>query len=139
MRNYPFVKIKIYYIIEIMDKAVDNVIDQYLDNNNCNIKEKELYKCFKELDNKIFFRKRKYRKCMQIENDFRHCLVYSNENKITKREPYRFENSAIEIHQKYKEQKIKNKKDAYDFVSGNKTESEIINKNTKSGKNVIEL
>ena len=60
----------------------NNLVDKYIDHYNCNQIETALYNCYVELDKKIFFKKRKYKKCLNIQKDFQHCLIYSNEYKI---------------------------------------------------------
>ncbi len=117
-----------------------NLVDRYVDHYNCNQIESSLYSCFNELDKKFFFKRRKYNQCLKIQKEFQHCLIYSNENKFVKREPYYTINSKNEIYEKYSEAKLENKKDAYDFVSGKKTEEDILNKENKNAKkNLIEL
>jgi hypothetical protein len=118
----------------------NNLVDKYIDHYNCNQIETALYNCYVELDKKIFFKKRKYKKCLNIQKDFQHCLIYSNEYKIQKREPYYAKSGNDDNYEKYTKAKIENKKDAFDYVSGKKTEKDILNKeNPNVRKNLIEL
>ena len=116
------------------------LVNKYVDHYNCNQIESSLYNCYVELDKIIFFRKRKYQKCLKMQKEFQHCLVFSNENKSTKREPYYFHDTNNEIKDNYDKSKLENKKDAFDFVSGKKTEEDMLNKEViNKRKNLIEL
>lgn len=111
------------------------------DSYNCNLKEKAMAKCFYELDQKRFFKKRKFKQCLRLEKEFQHCLVYSNQMSLNKRDNYKSEVNNIEIYNKYKDIRSDNKKDAFDFVQGKKTEDDIINKSNANTtrKKIIEL
>jgi hypothetical protein len=116
------------------------LVNKYVDHYNCNQIESSLYNCYVELDKKIFFKKRKYKKCLEMQKEFQHCLIFSNESKMTKREPYYLYDKHDEIKENYDKSKLENKKDAFDYVSGKKTEEDMLNKEViNKRKNLIEL
>ena len=124
-----------------MNKNLNELMDKAMDCLNCNQKEKELAKCFQELDSKIFFKKRKYNQCLALQKEFQYCLVYSNEKSLNKRENFRGEINRLEIEQKYQKLRNENKKDAIDFMEGKLSEADILNKpeNPEARKKIIEL
>ena len=111
------------------------------DSVNCNLKEKKIYECFKELDKVYFFKKRKYNKCLNLQKEFQNCLLYSNQISLNKRQNYKSEINSIEIEEKYKNLKNENMQDAINFIEGKLTEEEILKKpeNPKIRKKIIEL
>ena len=117
---------------------IKQVYDSFSDSLNCNMKEMEVIKCYNELDKKIFFKKKKNKKCQELDEIFKHCLVYSNQNKLYKREEYRPEDKEAEILQKHLEAKIESKKNSLDYLSGKITEDDLKNKQSKNTK-LIEL
>lgn len=120
--------------------SLEELLDNYSDSYNCNLKEKALVKCFNELDKTRFFKKRKYNKCLQLEKEFNHCLIYANQNSLNKRTFYQVQNTMEEIYDRNSQIKLENKIDAYAFVTGQKTEEEILSKqNQNVRKKIIEL
>jgi hypothetical protein len=116
------------------------VLDNLSDPINCNLKEQEVYKCYTDLDNKWFFKKRKYRHCLELDEIFKHCLVYANQNKMYKREIYRTENVQIDLYNKAVEANIINKRNSMDYLSGKITEDEYLEKeNPNARQKLIEL
>lgn len=127
--------------IENKQKDLNQLLDEATDSFNCNMKEKTVFKCFEELDKKIFFKKRKYHKCLELQKEFQHCLIYSNENNIHKRQAFKGEINKLEIHNRNQERKLQNKLEAYQFTEGTKSEQEILNKpdNPNARNKIIEL
>jgi hypothetical protein len=126
---------------ENKQKDLNQLLDEATDSYNCNMKEKTVFKCFEELDKKIFFKKRKYKQCLELQKEFQHCLIYSNEINIHKREAFKGEVNKLEIHNKNQEWKLQNKLDAYQFTEGTKSEQDILNKpdNPNARNKIIEL
>jgi hypothetical protein len=126
---------------EINEKNLNKLLDEATDSYNCNMKEKNVFKCFEELDKKILFKKRKYQKCLELQKEFQHCLIYSNEINIHKRQAFKGEINQLEILNKNQEWKLQNKMEAYQFTEGKKTEEEILNKpdNPNARKKIVEL
>ena len=84
-----------------MDRKYKNLsehelIYRFSNDFNCNIIEKNLIKCYVDLDKKWFFKTRKYKKCQNIDLEYRNCLINSNDNRLIKKE-------FVDINQKYKE------------------------------------
>jgi hypothetical protein len=127
--------------IENKQKDLNQLLDEATDSYNCNMKEKTVFKCFEELDKKIFFKKRKYQKCLELQKEFQHCLIYSNENNIYKRQAFKGEINKLEIHNRNQERKLQNKLEAYQFTEGTKSEQEILNKpdNPNARNKIVEL
>ena len=126
---------------ENKQKDLNQLLDEATDSYNCNMKEKTVFKCFEELDKKIFFKKRKYQKCLELQKEFHHCLIYSNENNIHKRQAFKREINKLEIHNRSQEWKLQNKLEAYQFTEGTKSEQEILNKpdNPNARNKIVEL
>jgi hypothetical protein len=118
---------------------INQVYDSFTDSLNCNLKEREVIKCFNELDKKIFFKTKKYKKCIELDEQYKHCLVYANQNKIYKRETYRTENVKIDIYLKYLQSHTEKRKDTLDYLSGKISEDDLKNKKSNSPIKLIEL
>ncbi len=118
---------------------INQVSDSFTDSVNCNLKEREVIKCFNELDNKIFFKTKKYKKCLELDELYKHCLVYANQNKIYKREAYRTENVKIDIYNKYLQETTSNRKNTLDYLTGKISEDELKNKKSETSTKLIEL
>lgn len=120
---------------------LNDVLDQATDSYNCNLKEKNVAKCFEELDKKYFFKKRKYHKCLEIQKEFQHCLIYSNEINLNKRTVFKAELNRYEIYDRVQEAKLENKLDAFAFSQGQITEEDLLAKkdNPNARKKIVEL
>jgi hypothetical protein len=121
---------------------LSEILNQATDSYNCNLKEKNMFLCFQTLDKKIFFKKRQYQKCVAMEKEFQHCLIYANENSLFKRNEYKTEFIRIDSQNKHQQIKLENKIDAFNYVEGNKSEADMIDKtNSGSGarKKIVEL
>jgi hypothetical protein len=116
------------------------VRDSLSDPINCNLKEKDVLKCYNELDHKWLFKSRKYRKCLEFDEIYKHCLVFTNQNKLYKREEYRAENVQIDMYNKAIEANIINKRNSIDYLNGKMSEEEYLTKeNPAAKKKLIEL
>ena len=73
----------------------------------------EVIKCYNELDKKILFKKKKLKRCQALDEIYKHCLVYSNQNKLYKREEYKLEDKHAELKQKYLNEKIESNYSSY--------------------------
>jgi hypothetical protein len=124
-----------------MNKNLNELLDKALDSVDCNQKEKDVTKCFQDLDSRIFFKRRKYNKCLTLQKEFEHCLVYANQNSLNKRENFRGEINRLELDIKYEAVRKENKKDAINFVQGKLSEEDLLNKpeNPEARKKIIEL
>ena len=72
--------------------------------------------------------------------EFQHCLIYSNEISINKRIDFKGELNQLDIYNRTQEWKLENKKDAYEFAEGKKSEEEMLSKeNPNARKKVVEL
>jgi len=122
-------------------KNVDDAINLFLDDVDCNLKQKSYISCLKELDKKLFFKKRKFKQCESIFKDYQHCITYANENKIYKRINYNTAFDKAEIEKKMIESKLENRKDAINFLEGkiSAEEYKIKEENPNSRKKIIEL
>jgi hypothetical protein len=124
-------------------KSTDEIVDIYSNSFNCNLKEKQLIKCFSDFDKKWFFRAKKFKECNNLDLEFKNCLIYSNNNKFYKREAYNPANNKIEIYQAERQALLENKQNAYDYLTGKKTEEELLkatdNERSKKNKKIIEL
>jgi len=117
-----------------------DAMNSYTDSYNCNLKEKLLIRCFNEYDNQYFFKKRKFKKCLELEKEFQHCLVFSNEMSLNKRINYESERNAAEIFNINKELIVENKMNAMDYISGKKSQEEVLNRSENyKRKKVVEL
>jgi hypothetical protein len=124
-----------------MNKNLNELLDKALDSVDCNQKEKDVTKCFQDLDSRIFFKRRKYSQCLTLQKQFQHCLVYANQNSLNKRENFRGEINRLELDIKYEAIRSENKKDAINFMQGNLREEDLLNKpeNPQARKKIIEL
>jgi hypothetical protein len=123
-----------------MNNNLNKVIDSISDSINCNLKEQEVLKCYNQLDSAWFFKKKKYKKCQQLDELFKHCLVYANENKLYKREVYRTANVHIDMYNKAIEANTTNKRNSMDYLSGKMNEEEYFKKeNPNATKKLVEL
>jgi hypothetical protein len=119
---------------------IHQVLDKMTDPINCNLKEQEVLKCYNELDNKWILKKRKYKKCLELDEIFKHCLVYANRNKMYKQEVYRGENVYADLYNKALEANSINKKNSLDYLSGKISEEDYLKqKNKKATKKLVEL
>ena len=120
---------------------VDDAINIFLDDVDCNLKQKSYITCLKELDKKWFFRKRKFKQCDSIFKEYQHCVTYANENKLYKRVNYNTAFDKAEIQKKIIDSKLENRKDALNYLQGNITAEDYKKKDDSSNvrKKIIEL
>lgn len=120
---------------------LDEVIDNIMNKSNCNLIKSQMYKCLQELENKFLFRKRKFKQCQLFEQEYKHCVVYSNENKLLNRVNYDQEELMIDMYKQNKENKLENKLSAMQYTEGKLTEEELKNRaeGSTTRKKVIEL
>lgn len=126
-----------------MNKNLDDAINKFMDDTDCNIKEKQVIQCFNELDQVSFkfLKKRKYKKCLTLDQEFKNCLVYSNSHKLTPKVNYDVGNVFIDRYLNYKEWKFENQTDALNFMTGKISEQDLLNKETnkKVTKKIVEF
>ena len=120
---------------------LNRAISKFTESINCKSNYDMFMKCYDELDRKLFFKKQKNKQCQQLENDYRICLTYSNQNKKYSSIAYTKENVAVDLILANRENKSENKVDALNYVTGKITDEDLINKQSNSNKRkkVIEL
>lgn len=120
---------------------VDEAINIFLDDVDCNLKEKSYITCLKELENKWFFKTKKFMQCEAFFKQYQHCIAYANDNKIYKRHNYNPAIDQARIEKKIIDGKLENRKDAIKYLEGSMTLEEYKSKQegSKLRKKIIEL
>ncbi len=122
-------------------KNANQAIEIFMDDLDCNIKQKLYIKCLRDFDESWIFRKNKFKNCEKINQEYIHCLLYSNESKLIDRKNFEVEINKLDTTKKIESAKLENKKDALDFLEGKLSEEEYKKKvqNTDLRKKIIEL